>query len=116
MSSAGKSATIDVIGDAKKAVHGNSKASTNTQHGYQITDKDNNVMEFGISGQKLKQNGESPRIDQKLKTKYKNNPNYKGEILKKNMENRKNGLDWERKQVEDYKATHGTKPPMQIRP
>ncbi len=101
-----------------KSVHGNDKNSTKTQHGYRIKDeKTGETLEFGISGQKLTKNRTvSPRILQKLRKKYKNNPNAKGEILKDNIPNRKKGLKWEVDKVNKFFKKHKRAPVNQIRP
>jgi len=98
-------------------VNGNSKSSKKPQHGYKITDQDDNIMEFGISGQKLKKDGTSPRIDQKLRTKYKNDPNYKGEVIEPHIDDdRAKAIDWEKAKVKQHKNDTGAAPPNQIRP
>lgn len=114
--------TIENAISSAKAVHGNSKLSKKVQHGYEIfNNKTNDILEYGISGQKrsakqIKNNG-SPRINQKLKTKYNNNPDVSGRVIKDNLPNRKKGLEWENNQVKDFKkANNGQKPPRQIRP
>jgi hypothetical protein len=48
-------------------VHGNSKLSGKTQHGYVIKEKKSGeVLEYGISGQPINKNGTSPRVAQKI--------------------------------------------------
>ncbi|WP_286468476.1 hypothetical protein [Myroides odoratimimus] len=50
--------------------HGNSKNSKNDQHGYVIfNEKTGDILEYGISGQKLNLDGSSPRVKQKIRTK-----------------------------------------------
>ena len=96
--------------------HGNSKLSTKTQHGYVIKDENGDVLEYGISGQKLKADGTSPRIDQKLGSKHADKPGAHGEILETNLPNRVEGLDWEQNMVNKHKEKFGWAPVWQIRP
>jgi hypothetical protein len=100
-----------------QAVNGNSKLSTKKQHGYEIVDANGNVMEYGISGQKLTNNGTtSPRIAQKLRTKYGNKPGFKGRVMEPNMANRQTALNWEQGKVNDFYRSNGFVPDMQLRP
>ena len=113
---------LKTIENAIDAVHGNSKLSQKAQHGYEIFNKKTgDVLEYGISGQKRStkqiENAGSPRINQKLKTKYGNDSNVGGRVIQDNIPNRKSGLEWENKQVKQFKeANNGQKPPRQIRP
>lgn len=113
---------LKTINNAIDAVHGNSKLSQKTQHGYEIFNKKTgDILEYGISGQKINikqiKNASSPRIKQKLRTKYGNDPNVDGRVIKENIPNRKSGLKWENNQVKQFKkANNGQKPPRQIRP
>ena len=100
--------TINNAIDGAKAVHGNSKLSKKVQHGYEIFNKKTgDVLEFGISGQKRSakqiENAGSPRINQKLKTKYDNDSNINGYVIQDNIPNRKSGLNWENNQVKQFK-------------
>jgi hypothetical protein len=114
--------TINNAIDGVKAVHGNSKLSKKVQHGYEIfNNKTKNILEYGISGQKrsAKQidNLGSPRINQKLKTKYGNDPNVSGRVIQENIPNRKGALNWENNQVKQFKkSNNGQKPARQVRP
>jgi len=65
--------------------HGNSRKSNNTQHGYEIKDKKGQIVDQGISGQPLNKNGTSPRAQQKIRTKYNNDPNLTQSVTKKNI-------------------------------
>jgi hypothetical protein len=81
------------INNAIDALHGNLKLSQKAQHGYEIFNKKTGeVLEYGISGQKRSANqistGDSPRINQKLKTKYGNDPNVGGRVTNDNLGNR----------------------------
>lgn len=67
------------------SAHGNSRKSNNTQHGYEIKDKKGEIVDQGISGQPLNKNGTSPRAQQKIRTKYKNDPNLTQSVTKKNI-------------------------------
>ena len=102
---------LDIFGLAKtyNRNHGNSKKSNKTQHGYVIFDKrTGEILEFGISGQKLNKNGSSPRITQKLRKKYNNNPNIGGKVINKRISAskgktaRQNALNWEQGKVNAY--------------
>lgn len=78
-------------------------------------------MEYGISGQKRSANqintGGSPRINQKLKTKYGNDPNVGGRVTNDNLGNRQQGLNWEQGNVDDFaRQNSGNGPRFQKRP
>jgi hypothetical protein len=109
---------IKIIENAIDAVHGNSKLSQKTQHGYEIFNKKTDeILEYGISGQPLKKGGGSPRIDQKLNTKYGNNPDVGGRVTETGIPNRQKGLDWEQGKVNDHaKNNNGEGPRFQKRP
>ncbi|WP_454046416.1 hypothetical protein [Chryseobacterium sp. Marseille-Q8038] len=113
---------FEEVKDAVKTVHGNSKLSQKAQHGYEILDKKTGgVLEYGISGQKRSatqiKDGGSSRINQKLKTKYKSDPNVGGRVIDGNLGNRKNALDWEKDKVDAFKnANNGVSPLNQKRP
>jgi hypothetical protein len=128
-------ATLPYLGDLAKgpkiikglekisdAIHGNSKLSQKVQHGYEIYNKKTGeVLEYGISGQKRNQtqvaSGSSPRINQKIKSKYKNDPDIDGRVIEENIPNRQDALDWEKSKVNEFKKTNnGISPPRQIRP
>ncbi|MBU3664031.1 MAG: hypothetical protein FGM41_12665, partial [Bacteroidetes bacterium] len=109
---------IKIIENAIEAVHGNSKLSQKTQHGYEIFNKKTGeILEYGISGQTLKKGGGSPRIDQKLNTKYGNNPDVGGRVTETSIPNRQTGLYWEQSKVNDHaKSNNGVGPRFQKRP
>jgi hypothetical protein len=109
------------ISDAIKTVHGNSKLSQKVQHGYEIFNKKTGeILEYGISGQKRSQAqiaGEgSPRINQKLRTKYGSNSNIGGRVTEPNISGRQNALDWEQGQVNQFNKQYGEPPKGQLRP
>lgn len=111
-------AKSSVVNGVKSAVHGNSKSSKAIQHGYVIKNG-KKILEYGISGQKLKANGTSPRVQQKLTTKHKNKPGVRGEVIKPNMVGRQKALNWEAGKVRAYKKAspnRKTSPPNQKRP
>ena len=58
----------------------------------------------------------SPRIKQKLRTKYNNDSNYKGVILEANIENRQKALNWEYSKVAKFEKQTGWTPKNQGRP
>jgi len=105
----------DVIKTTKK-IHGNSKLSDKVQHGYKILDKNSNVLEYGISGQKLNKNGSSPRIKAKIREKYNNSKDISGEIIERNIPNRNEALNWEKSKVNDFYRKYDRKPKNQFRP
>lgn len=128
-------AWIDILGLAPKSYsttpHGNSKKSNKTQHGYVIYNhRTSQIMEYGISGQALSSTGKSPRISQKIATKYQRNPDIKGKVLNPKISQtssrtaRENALKWEQGQVNSYSVASQRKgastgpiaPPMQQRP
>lgn len=83
-----------------KACHGNSKASTKTQHGYEIYNtKTGGVAKTGISGQPLNKNGTSPRANQQVNkfNKEIGEQLYDARVVKTNMPDRATALDWEKK-------------------
>ena len=51
---------------APSSCNGNSKDSTNAQHGYVIIDTWNNRYKIGVSGQPLNANGTSPRANEQI--------------------------------------------------
>ena len=94
----------EVIGGENKnsiayKVHGNSKASTNPQHGYEIYNTETgDVVKTGISGQKLNLNGTSPRANSQVN---KLNSSigkqlYEARIVTTNMSSRQVALEWEK--------------------
>lgn len=116
---------VNSVGDAmssNKEPNGNSSASQKPQHGYSIRDVNTHeVKEFGISGQVAKRDAtgnfqSSPRIQQKLSTKYKGNKSVYGKF-EAWLKNRKEALKWEKEQVQQFKDNNGgEKPEKQIRP
>ncbi|WDF68408.1 RHS repeat-associated core domain-containing protein [Sphingobacterium oryzagri] len=94
----GKSSASREVSDL---IHGNSKLSQKTQHGYEIFNKETGeIAEFGISGQKRTSaqvtKSKSPRVDQKLRTKYNNDPNFEGRVVEDNLGVRIEALTWEK--------------------
>ena len=80
-------------------VHGNSKASNKTQHGYEIYEIDSGeIAKVGISGQPLNKNGTSPRANIQVNkfNKLEGEEVYAARIVIKDIANRKDALDWER--------------------
>ena len=96
--------------------HGNSRNSPKPQHGYRIITRDGEILEYGISGQRLNKNGTSPRIRQKIRTKYGNDSSVRGEILETDIGNRNEALDWEQQMVDDYYQENGYAPENQLLP
>jgi hypothetical protein len=79
--------------------HGNSKASTRPQHGYEIYELDSgNVVKTGISGQPLNQNGTSPRANQQVNAFNRDAGEtvYGARVVVSNMPDRVTALQWER--------------------
>jgi RHS repeat-associated protein len=113
---------VNIIKNAIEAVHGNSKLSQKAQHGYEIfNNKTGDILEYGISGQKRSNNqmttGGSPRIDQKLRTKYSNNPDVEGRVIDGNLGNRQQAIDWEKSKVKEFRTNNNNqKPSRQIKP
>jgi hypothetical protein len=124
-----KNAFVNSVSEAKssssgesKEPNGNSLSSQKEQHGYSIRDKETHeVKEFGISGQKAKRDAtgvfkSSPRIAQKLRTKYKGDKGVYGQF-EAWLKNRADAVQWEKDQVQEFKdANDGAKPTRQIRP
>ena len=113
---------VKIINNAIEAVHGNSKLSQKAQHGYEIFNKKTgDVLEYGISGQKRSanqiSNGGSPRIDQKVRSKYGDDPDIGGRVIDGNLGNRQQALDWEKGKVQDFRTNNNNQKPLrQIRP
>jgi carbohydrate-selective porin OprB len=101
--------------------HGNSHSSQKEQHGYSIRDAETHeIKEFGISGQTAKRDAtgvvKSPRIAQKLRTKYKGDKSVYGQF-EAWLKNRSEAVQWEKDQVQQFKdANEGEKPNRQLRP
>lgn len=100
--------------------HGNSKASQNPQHGYEIYDTQQKVKnKYGISGQKLNKDGTSPRANTQVNKL--NKPaagRFKARVVKNNMQNRTKALNWEKGKSAAYKKSNpgGNNPPGMKRP
>jgi RHS repeat-associated protein len=101
-----------------ESINGNSKTSTKTQHLYEIKNvKSEEPLEYGISGQKLNKDGTSPRIAQKIRTKYAKDPDIYGNVLDDNIINRAEALKAEQAKVDDFSILNeGRGPVNQIRP
>jgi hypothetical protein len=110
------------LGVISDAIHGNSKLSQKVQHGYEIFNKKTEeILEYGISGQKRNanqiSNAASPRINQKLKSKYGNNPDVGGRVIDDNIPNRQGALNWEKSKVNNHaNQNDGKGPRFQQRP
>lgn len=84
---------------SSKAPHGNSKASTKPQHGYEISEKaTGDVAKTGISGQPLNKDGTSPRANSQVNkwNKEAGHEKYEADVVKPNMPDRQTALDWEK--------------------
>ncbi|MBM6617228.1 pre-toxin TG domain-containing protein, partial [Bacillus suaedaesalsae] len=83
--------------------HGNSKNSTKPQHGYKISEKETgDVAKTGISGQPLNKNGTSPRANSQVNkwNKEVGYEKYEADVVKPNIPNRQEALDWERENAQ----------------
>ena len=92
--------TISEAGKSAKVCHGNSRASTKPQHGYEIYNaKTGNVAKTGISGQPLNKNGTSPRANRQVNQFNKDAGNniYAARVVEPNIPDRASALDWEKK-------------------
>ena len=82
-------------------IHGNSKLSTRTQHGYIIRDtaseKKRNIAKVGISGSRLNRNGTSRRANSQISrlNKKAGYVRYTAQVVRTNMPNRRYALSWE---------------------
>lgn len=105
-------------GGSSKSLNGNSKQSLKKQHLYEIkSTATDEVLEYGISGQKLNANGISPRVAQKIRTKYNGDPNVYGNIIEKDIQGRLFWLNKEQQKVNDFSLLNGGRVPVnQIRP
>lgn len=100
-----------------KKNHGNSKKSNTPQHGYEIKDKKSReILDQGISGQKLNKDGTSPRAQQKINKKFKGQ-NVEQKVTKKNVgpkngkSARENALDFEQGRQNSYSKSPKNKSP-----
>ncbi len=97
----------------KLLTQGNSKSSTNTQHGYVIKDKKTGeVQKYGVSGQPLNKNGTSPRANKQVNNINNNGGNVEAKVIKKNVPGRQKILNWEKGKVKGYKTQAGVNPPL----
>ncbi|MES2701538.1 MAG: RHS repeat-associated core domain-containing protein [Bacteroidota bacterium] len=105
-------------GTTSKGIHGNSKLSPKPQHLYEMSnDRTGQLLEYGLSGQELKENGTSPRVDQKIREKYNGNKDISGKVIEKDVPGRESGLQKEKDYVNQYKKNNnGASPPNQKRP
>ena len=68
------------------------------------------VAKVGISGQKLNKNGQSPRANRQVNVFNKTaepNVRYEAKVIKKNISNRAEALEWERKMAKKIKDNVG---------
>jgi hypothetical protein len=87
------------------------------QHGYEIKDKKSReILDQGISGQKLNKDGTSPRAQQKINKKFKGQ-NVEQKVTKKNIgpkngkSARENALDFEQGRQNSYSKSSKNKSP-----
>jgi len=96
----------------EKEPHGNSKKSKKEQHLYVILNKElpegDNVVKYGISGQKLNKDDSSPRANAQIKVLnlLSNIVKYFAKILKKGIKGRKKALKIEQDHVDKYAEKH----------
>ncbi len=102
----------------KTNVHGNSKSSTASQHGYEITNTTTGTRyKVGVSGGKLNQNGTSRRANSQVnKLNRQGGGVYKAEVKVQGVQGRQNILDWEQTQVDLFYQQTGTTAAGQKRP
>ena len=102
----------------KGKVNGNSKLSTKSQHGYEITNVTKGTRhKVGVSGSKLNKNGTSRRANSQVnKLNKKGGDKYKATVKTKNVKGRQNILNWEKKEVNQHYKKTGTIAPGQKRP
>ncbi len=107
-----------VSATSSKAVNGNSKSSTNLQHGYEITNETNGTRhKVGVSGGKLNKDGTSRRANSQVnKLNKKGNSTYKADVKVKNVPSRTGILNWEQNEVNTHHQNTGTTAPGQKRP
>ncbi|MBQ4820629.1 DUF6531 domain-containing protein [Aquimarina sp. MMG016] len=110
---------VDVFGlsEGQEAIPLNERE----HHGYVVYDKETGeILEYGISGQVRTPNeiarGESPRITQKLKQKYENDPIVGGQVIEDSIPDRPSAFKWEQDKVNTHANPTGEGPPMQILP
>ncbi len=83
-------------------VHGNSKASTNPQHGYEIRrTEDGDVVKTGVSGQPRNKDGSSPRANRQTNkwNGEEGSGTYEAEVVE-TAPDRQTILDWERQNAD----------------
>lgn len=103
---------------ATKKVHGNSRNSTNKQHGYEITNDTKGVRhKVGISGGKLNKDGSSRRANSQVsKLNRTGKDKYSSKVLVKDLNSRQTVIDWEQGEVNTYYRNTGLTPAGQKRP
>ena len=98
--------------------HGNAASSTRPQHGYEIVDQKGDVKKVGVSGQKLNQNGSSPRANSQVNRANRSRPannQVEGRVRRTNVPSRRQILEWERQQAE-LRRSQGHSMDMHTRP
>lgn len=90
-----------------KATHGNSKASTKSQHRYEIRDKTTgDVKKTGISGQGLNKDGSSPRANSQVNSlnKTEGTDKYEASVKETDIPGREAALNSEQAATNQLKA------------
>ena len=106
----------------QKALHGNSKASTNAQHAYDIIDKRTGErVKTGVSGGKIRKDGKSYRAEQQVRkwNKQEGGDIYKSEITHKEPAGegaREKILEYERERAKKLKDAGELDPRKHIKP
>jgi len=100
----------DTAGDVGKAVHGNSKASTVAQHGYEAFETaTGNIVKTGVSSGPVTKSGKSYRANRQIREWNKSNPGaYDARIVKTQPPGsraRDKILKWENAHAEKLRAT-----------
>ncbi len=104
---------VDIFGLSGKKCHGNSKDSDKAQHGYEIYDKNGNVVKTGVSSGRIrKKDGKSSRAEKQVRdwNKDKTDPRgpYTSKVVKtvpKQKGARQKVLDWEQKNADKHRST-----------
>ena len=105
--------------DENDDIHGNSKESKKKQHLYEIVDSESNIThKFGISGEKLNNNGTSKRANKQvnLLNRIFGFVKYFASVLIKDIEGRQIALSFEDKKIKEFKNKFGANPKGNIKP
>ena len=97
---------VNPCGQAAESVHGNAKASTKSQHRYNIVDQDlDDVVKTGVSGGARNKNGTSPRANRQVNklNSGEGRGRYRADVVETNVPGRARVLERERAATKQLK-------------